>query len=92
MALETVCKLLDLSPRWLTIESGRKGMGISFRCPHCQERNAIMFENPLDEGPPAGNGTLWKRYGDTFENLSLEPSINVKGHWHGFIKNGDVLI
>jgi hypothetical protein len=30
--------------------------------------------------------------GDTFETLSLFPSINVEdeGHWHGFISNGEV--
>jgi hypothetical protein len=34
----------------------------------------------------------WQRTGDTFETLSLFPSINVEdeGHWHGFISNGEV--
>ena len=43
----------------------------------------------------------WKREGDSFENLSLTPSVDFKlyekdkdgkeivtPHWHGFIKNG----
>ena len=35
---------------------------------------------------------FWDRTGDTFENLTLAPSIDcsASGHWHGFIKNGEV--
>jgi len=34
---------------------------------------------------------LWKRTGDTFETLSLSPSVDASafGHWHGFITNGE---
>lgn len=40
---------------------------------------------------------LWQRTGDTFETLTLQPSILVPGsggpgdcNWHGFITNGEV--
>ncbi len=38
---------------------------------------------------------VWKRgSGDTFETLTLTPSIDanvdIAGHWHGFITNGEV--
>jgi hypothetical protein len=34
----------------------------------------------------------WQRTGDTFETISLSPSVDVSdsGHWHGFITNGEV--
>ena len=37
-------------------------------------------------------GFLWQRTGDTFETLSLSPSIDASasGHWHGFVTNGEV--
>lgn len=33
---------------------------------------------------------LWHRAGETFETLTLSPSIDAShfGHWHGFITNG----
>jgi hypothetical protein len=41
------------------------------------------------EVPP---GHLWTRSGDTFESLSLSPSIDASssGHWHGHITNGAI--
>lgn len=35
---------------------------------------------------------LWHRVGETFENLTLTPSIDASkwGHWHGFITNGAI--
>lgn len=35
---------------------------------------------------------LWHREGDSFETLTLTPSVDAShfGHWHGFITNGDV--
>ncbi len=37
-------------------------------------------------------GYLWQRTGDTFETLTLSPSINCEasGHWHGFITDGEI--
>ncbi len=34
----------------------------------------------------------WHREGDTFENLTLTPSIDASkfGCWHGFITNGEI--
>jgi hypothetical protein len=41
----------------------------------------------------------WNREGDTFETVTLSPSISVRQHgeyeqlhcWHGFIRNGEVV-
>lgn len=92
-------KLTDLDPSWATDCNGRHGMGITFRCPvhelGCYQ--GVWFTNPVDGGPPVGGGhLLWQRTGDTFEALTLTPSIHVKWaqdgstHWHGYVTNGEV--
>ncbi len=98
--------LLDLNPEWVGYGEGRHGMGIYFDCPHCFElggedrqyarRLLIWFANPVDGGPPATPSQLpaprWKRKGETFDVLTLSPSINDShsGHWHGFIRAGKI--
>lgn len=38
-------------------------------------------------------GTLWGRTGETFETLTLNPSVDASqaGHWHGWIRNGEAV-
>ncbi|MGE0362783.1 MAG: DUF6527 family protein [Vicinamibacterales bacterium] len=82
----------------------REGVGVIFRCP-CgngadEHECYVPFRNPLDGGPPADPGGWngsggWQRTGDTFETLTLTPSIlRNRSHggcgWHGFITNGEV--
>lgn len=99
-------RLADLDPRWAVdkaiviggvarVYPDRDGMAISFDCPCCRkERLAVWFANPIDGLPPTDDagGRLWERHGDSFENLTLAPSIDASafGHWHGFIVNGEV--
>jgi len=35
---------------------------------------------------------FWHRIGETFEQLTVTPSVDASqhGHWHGFITNGEV--
>lgn len=88
--------LTALDPRWITNGVGRHGMGLSFDCPHCpgKERLAVWFLNPIDDKPPAPGNVKptprWLRKGETFESLTLAPSINVAGHWHGYIADGEI--
>lgn len=44
---------------------------------------------PGDVVPP---GFLWQRAGDTFDVLTLAPSVDASasGHWHGFIQEGQI--
>lgn len=37
-------------------------------------------------------GFLWQRSGETFDVMSLSPSVDASksGHWHGCVTNGDV--
>jgi len=98
-------RLIDLNPDWVgyggdgVMENGqpvprRERVGLWFDCPCGNgERCAIMFRNPPDGGP-AIQGNTWIVTGDTFETLTLSPSIqrnDPKGcRWHGFVENGGI--
>lgn len=73
----------------------RSGLGVVFDCPiHDDCWISVPFANPLDgAGAFESNVKGWHRIGDTFENLTLSPSIKVLGgkdgcEWHGFIRDG----
>lgn len=73
----------------------RVGVGVLFDCP-CGDlsedhRCYVPFLNPLDGGKSLERG--WQRTGDSFETLTLTPSIKRVGGcgWHGFITAGEVL-
>jgi len=101
-------KLIDLNPRWIgaggegiTGPDGkpapkREGVGIMFDCP-CGAPEDVVY---VDIDPPMDGGPLlqesrraWKREGDTFETLTLTPSIRKLDGcmWHGFVTRGHVL-
>lgn len=91
-------KLTNLNPHW--IGTGSIITGVSFLCPHCREiRLAVLFKNAIDPEGLLGRGVTryhdtneWVRTGETFEDLTLTPSVDTQfvGHWHGFITNGEV--
>jgi hypothetical protein len=90
-------RLVELDPGWFVTDEGRRGMGITFLCPCCRIQHLrIWFANPIDGGPPAAPGVFplprWKRSGDTFDTLTIEPSIDCSkfGHWHGHITAGEI--
>lgn len=98
-------KLIDLNPRWASDAEiviggvarrfeNRHGMAVSFECPCCRKiRLAVWFANPIDGLPPTDDAShLWNRAGETFETLTLTPSIDASddGHWHGFITAGEI--
>jgi len=93
-------RLSDLEPAWLHFHEGPPRCGLGFRCPckpGCTERLHVMFDVSIDDvpAPPmTAHGALqWKRDGKTFETLSLSPSIDATGfgHWHGWIRNGEMV-
>jgi hypothetical protein len=79
----------------------REGVGLICDCPcgKCDPEAGgqlfIPFANPLDGGPnPERQG--WQRTGETFETMTLSPSIlrsTEKGGcgWHGWIRDGGVI-
>lgn len=101
-------KLTDLDPRWVGAGGDgvsdaqgravpeRHGVGISFNCPcGCDSRVFVHLRNPLDGGPSYANENqpTWEREGETFETLTLWPSIQriyPRRCWHGFVTKGEV--
>lgn len=76
----------------------RRGVGVSFECP-CGVRDDghgrvyVHIDPPLDGGSPLDTPNhVWQRTGDTFETLTLTPSIQRMEHcrWHGFVTNGEI--
>ncbi len=69
-------RLVDCNPHWVTW-SGQDGIvdAIRFDCPEGHEGcgRTIPFTPALDGS--ARDGTRWGRVGDTFETLTLSPSI-----------------
>lgn len=88
-------RLVDADPAWMD-GTDRRGIGVQFNCPiheHCC--GGVQFTNPVDGGSPrdANGRPRWHRTGDTFETLTLSPSIRRLGgpdgcEWHGFIRDG----
>lgn len=87
--------------------------GLSFNCPvhtakcgTCGQflpqthRLVVFFANPVDGQPPQYGVThLWQRVGETFDALSLAPSIDASQYvdattgtvcWHGHITDGEI--
>lgn len=97
-------KLADLNPGWLgaggpgITRAGqpvpeRHGIGIVFDCPcGCDSPVHVLLKNPLDGGPAVRGEPLWQRTGDTFETLTLHPSIRRIGgcQWHGWVRDGEI--
>lgn len=78
-------------------------IGLSFICPNCRtHRVAVLFDPAIDPTNVAPDTTwvstaahnpgqnVWARTGDTFADITLTPSIDIAGHWHGHITNGEV--
>lgn len=103
-------KLIDLRPHWVGAGGDgitdlqnnpipkRDGIGLTFDCPcGCGRRRYVGFKNPIDGGSPKLNEgePSWTRQGETFETLTLDPSIQASRRgggcgWHGWIRNGQV--
>jgi hypothetical protein len=100
-------KLTDLKPRWIGLSNWESEddfyIGVSFQSPmKTGQRLAVLFDPPID---PAGlaekygwgkmfpDAKHWQRTGDTFENLTLSPSLDfsARGEWHGLITNGEAV-
>lgn len=93
-------RLTELEPRWFTQANNPDIVGITFNCPCCngKTRLGILFIEEIDRDKLPNDthwsikGIKWHREGETFETISLTPSIDASkwGHWHGHITNGQV--
>lgn len=80
-----------------------KGVGVIFDCP-CgvkdeDHRCFVIFKNPIGPGPGVdgtdwyAHSKGWQRTGETFETLTLTPSIQRLEYcrWHGWITAGETI-
>jgi hypothetical protein len=76
-------KLTELDPHWTCDTLGRHGQGLSFECPvHRDHRLAVPFANPVDGGEKmtSKRNFWWQRTGETFDTMTLGPSIDASGN------------
>lgn len=99
-------RLIELEPRHFVRGDNPSPVGITFDCPCCVgkengTRLAIaLHEDGTNFDPDPSNPqqfeageTVWTIVGgDSFDNLSLSPSVDASkaGHWHGRITNGEI--
>ena len=97
-------RLTERDPHWVSESVTRHGQAMGFECPCkvCMKsanplRLSVPFANPLDGGTPVKgfntSGFLWHREGETFETITVSPSVDASGfgHWHGVITNGELV-
>ena len=98
--------LTSLNPKWLGLTRPDSGEQLEFDCPACGPKHRVtaVLLNPLDGKPGApwlgkrvrgSDGEervspAWTREGDSFESLTLTPSI-LYPCWHGWVEDGAVV-
>ena len=81
--------LLDLDPRWFSCHTCGKRLGFTFRCPHCTDPISRLGVKVAECAHQPGE-PIWGMQGDDFAALTITPSVNAHGHWHGFITAGQI--
>lgn len=93
-------KLTDLEPRFMRVaEPGKRYVptasladahGLWFDCP-CGGGDQIHVWF-ADRGVPDEEipSPRWRVSGTSLADLTIAPSINVVGHWHGWVRSGEV--
>ena len=69
-----------------------EAQGIRFRCPNPDYDGLVICIPFRDRGAPAdeNGGIQWSVSGTGLHDLTLSPSVNCVGVWHGWIRNGEV--
>lgn len=97
-------KLTELDPRWLTPEvfvfrcpACSDGGLLSIKTvPMGIREQMALFHEKLGE-PTAGRthpckvDMAWTCSGTDFATITINPSLNVEGHWHKTITNGEIV-
>lgn len=81
-------RLSELSPEF---ELDR----LFFECPACEKPHSIRIPMSLEgKGKDMWGSPIWKRVGNTVDDLTISPSINCSSpggcQFHGWIKKGVV--
>lgn len=87
-------KLTTLHPKWVIHGENNQEHGLQFDCPegHPSCWHTVPFTPDLAGNVAATwqqNGAVWSRVGETFETVSLQPSIRSSCGFHGYITLGE---
>jgi len=87
---------MELNPNWARKDLSQR-TAISFDCPLCKQHRIVV--------PFKGEKPIWELQGDSFENMTLVPSIAHQTHYadgigreprlcnsHFFITKGEVVL
>lgn len=77
--------LIELNPYFTTRDGKRL---LVFDCPKDRRHRVRILV--ADVGGMDGADHVWKVVGTDFATLSVFPSINEPGCWHGFVTNGQI--
>lgn len=67
--------------------------GVYINCPNCGAVHAACFANPIGGTKPcAWARVTWNRTGETLETLSLSPSFMAVGHYHSWVRDGQLQV
>lgn len=90
-------RLTEREPRWIKRDGAIDGVSFDCPCAKCltavapcvPRRVYVLFAASPEE---TADERRWGKTGETFDNLTLTPSIDMSasGHWHGFLQNGDL--
>lgn len=64
--------------------------GLIIRCPNCGVAGGVHFKESLYAAKYPS--PVWERTGDTLETMSLHPSVRFIGHFHSWVKNGELQV
>lgn len=71
--------------------------GVMFLCPQCYAKNGgdvgthsvLVWFAGRKAPPDVEPSPRWAVSGTGLDDLTLNPSINCPGDWHGWVRNGD---
>lgn len=75
-------RLIDLHPKWYTVggpcSEERPHVGLILDCPcGCGRRVAVNIDPPIGDAKTLPHA--WQRTGETFDNITLSPSLLIHG-------------
>lgn len=93
---ELSAEFVDAAPNGGIRHGPGCGQGVLFEEPNGKGGMlCVWFANPIGGKPPAGPEHLpaprWQRTGETIEALTLTPSVNAVGGWHGWVRDGEAV-
>lgn len=70
---------------------GRK-IGLLIRCPNCGVPGGVYFDLPIGGGLPPFPRVTWSHVGDEIASMALNPSVLMNGHFHSWVRNGELQV